>query len=86
MYKELAKSFLSARVQNFRNSTKKTQQEMADELRITPRAYGDLERGKYCFSATSLIFFFLLLTEEESRSLLADFSSKVHEMEDESNA
>ena len=62
-YKTMAKSFLSDFTTRLRKSRGLTQEEMAEELRITSRAYSDLERGKYCLSATSLIFLLLILDE-----------------------
>ena len=38
-----------------------TQEEMAEQLRITARAYSDLERGKYCASAATLLFLLEML-------------------------
>ncbi|MFR7893919.1 MAG: helix-turn-helix domain-containing protein [Dysosmobacter sp.] len=36
-----------------------TQEAMAEQLRISSRAYSDLERGKYAASAPTLLFLFL---------------------------
>lgn len=46
-YKMLVKEILSEYVDLLRKSRNLTQEEMAEYLRITSRAYGDLERGKY---------------------------------------
>ena len=54
---------------------------MAEQLHITSRAYGDLERGKFCFSAVTLLF--LMLIEDDSQGTLLDtFREKVHTLEE----
>lgn len=64
-YKELLKELLSELTWEIRTERKLSQDVMAEMLRITTRAYGDLERGKYCFSAIALLFLFLFLLEVE---------------------
>ena len=54
---------------------------MAERLRITSRAYGDLERGKYCFSAVALLFLLLMLSEDEAKDFLREFRKRVDELE-----
>ena len=50
-----------------------TQEEMAERLRITARAYSDLERGKYCVSAATLLFMLSMLSTAEQQTLLEQF-------------
>lgn len=50
-YKDAVREHLSSYVCQLRQRRGLTQEEMAEKLRITARAYGDLERGKFCFSA-----------------------------------
>lgn len=76
-YKTLAREMLSAYVDVLRNSRKLTQEEMAERLRISSRAYSDLERGKYCFSTITLLFLLLMLNEEELKELLDIFRERV---------
>lgn len=64
-YKEILKDLLSEMTWEIRTERKLSQDVMAEVLRITTRAYGDLERGKYCFSAIALLFLFLFLLEVE---------------------
>lgn len=64
-YKEILKELLSELTWEIRTERKLSQDVMAEVLRITTRAYGDLERGKYCFSAIALLFLFLFLLEVE---------------------
>ena len=49
LYKEALRSFFSGYVSALRRRRGLTQEEMAERLRITGRAYSDLERGIYCF-------------------------------------
>ena len=55
-YKEILRKFFSKYVSTLRKRRGLTQEEMAEKLRITGRAYSDLERGIYCFSAVALVF------------------------------
>ena len=48
LYKEALRSFFSGYVSALRRRRGLTQEEMAERLRITGRAYSDLERGIYC--------------------------------------
>lgn len=74
-YKIVLKNFLAVFIYSWRGKRKLTQEQMAEFLHITPRAYGDLERGRFCFSANALIFFLLLLEEKE----LIDFIDKLRD-------
>lgn len=62
-YKEILREFFSKYVSTLRKRRGLTQEEMAEKLRITGRAYSDLERGIYCFSAVALVFLLLMLEE-----------------------
>ena len=80
-YKTLAKEFLAGHTVALRKLRNLTQDEMAEQLHITSRAYGDLERGKYCFSAIALIFFLLMLSDDERKTLLEGFRKRVYDKE-----
>lgn len=67
LYKSTLRSFLSEFASSLRKSRGMTQEEMAEKLRITGRAYSDLERGIYCFSTVALIFLLLMLKEDEMK-------------------
>lgn len=81
LYKTLAKEFLAEYTNTLRKSRNLTQEKMAERLRITSRAYGDLERGKYCFSTIALLFLLLMLDDEELKDFLAGFRNRVHSLE-----
>ena len=52
---------------------------MAEKLRISPRSYISLERGKSGCSAATLMFFLLILSNEEILNLRAAFRRQVDE-------
>ena len=58
-----------------------TQEEMAEQLLITARAYSDLERGKYCASAATLLFLLTMLSTEDQQMLLGEFVECVRKAE-----
>lgn len=66
--KTVLKVFLGEYANEMRKRRGLTQEEIAEELHITFRAYGDLERGKYCFSAKPLLFLLLMMNEEETKN------------------
>ena len=70
--KALLKSYLAARMKARRELLLLSQEAMAETLSITPRAYGDLERGKYCVS--TLVFLLLLcqMGDADILSLVGD--------------
>ena len=80
-YKTLVREVLSKYVGALRGDRGLTQEEMSELLRITSRAYGDLERGKYCFSAAALLFLLLMLNDRELKELLDRFRKKVYALE-----
>lgn len=55
---------------------------MAEKLRITGRAYSDLERGIYCFSSVALVFRLLMLEEHELKELLSPLREEIAKVED----
>lgn len=81
LYKEALRSFFSGYVSALRRRRGLTQ-EMAERLRITGRAYSDLERGIYCFSAVALVFLLLMLEEHEIKELLSSLREEIAKVED----
>ena len=59
-----------------------TQEKMIALLRITVRSYSDLERGEYCFSATTLLLFLGLLPDEMIVEIVRGFSKEVIKFEE----
>ena len=58
-----------------------TQEAMAEQLRISSRAYSDLERGKYTASAPTLMFLFSMLDAEAQGDLVRQFMKRVQALE-----
>lgn len=81
LYKMLAKEFLAEYTDTLRKLRSLTQDKMAEQLRITSRAYGDLERGKYCFSTIALLFLLLMLNDAELKTFLDEFRKRVYDLE-----
>ena len=78
-YKQRMQHFLAAQLMLFRTEQNLTQEKMAEKLAISPRAYIDLEHGKYACSMMTCLLFLLGLKDEavlqllrECRSLLED--------------
>ena len=58
-----------------------TQEAMAEQLRISSRAYSDLERGRYAASAPTLMFLFSMLDAEAQGALVQQFMDRVQALE-----
>lgn len=84
-YKAIAKKYLSAISDALRAERNLTQENMAEKLRISSRAYGDLERGKYCFSSTALLFMLNMMEDEEVGMLLDGFQEQVERLENQND-
>ena len=80
-HKMLVREFLAGYTEAFRKAQGLTQDKMAEALHITSRAYRDLEHGKYCFSAITLLFLLLTLDDERQKLLLEGFRERVRELE-----
>lgn len=80
-YKTVVREYLSSYTDTLRSSRNLTQESMAEQLRISCRAYGDLERGKYCFSALALMFLMLMMEQEERQNFLAEFEMRIFVLE-----
>lgn len=71
--KQLLMSYLRKEIHAYRDQEGFSQEMMAEKLHISPRSYFDQEHGKYGFSALSLIYFLLLLPEDEVIIFLKNF-------------
>ena len=80
-YKPAVKEFLKNYTSSIRVKLNLTQQQMAELLRITPRAYQYLESGTNGFSASSLILLLSLLSDEDRRMFFRDFQKVLREAE-----
>ena len=80
-YKEILRKFFSEYVSTLRKRRGLTQEEMAEKLCISGRAYSDLERGIYCFSAVALVFLLFMLEEGEIKELLSQLRNEIEKAE-----
>lgn len=78
-YKQFVKQYLAEFVKSLRLKRDLTQEKMAEQLHVTARAYGDLERGKFCFSAVTLILLMLMLKENELKEFLGTLREHLSE-------
>lgn len=81
-YKEILRKFFSEYIDTLRKRRGLTQEQMAEKPRITGRAYSDLERVIYCFSAVALVFLLLMLEEGEIKELLSPLRDEIEKVED----
>ena len=80
-YPALLAELLSKELYSLRQQKSLTQEAMAEKLRISSRAYSDLERGKYAASAPTLLFLFSMLDAEAQGALVQQFMDRVQALE-----
>ena len=80
-YKIMLRDFLSAYAEAFRTDRNLSQEQMAEKLRISPRAYSNLKRGRYCFSILPLLSLLLLLDSQEFELFQANLRGKLSTLE-----
>ena len=80
-YPALLAELLSKELYSLRQQKSLTQEAMAEQLRISSRAYSDLERGKYAASAPPLLFLFSMLEADAQRVLIQQFMKQVQALE-----
>ena len=80
-YAALLAELLSKELFALRSRNMLTQEAMAERLRISSRAYSDLERGRSSASAATLMFLLPMLDVEEQQALLRQFLERVQNLE-----
>ena len=80
-YPALLSELLSAELSSLRQKMALTQEAMAEQLRISSRAYSDLERGRYVASAPTLLFLFSMLEADAQGALVQQFMKQVQALE-----
>ena len=80
-YPALLAELLSKELYSLRQQKSLTQEAMAEQLRISSRAYSDLERGKYAASAPTLLFLFSMQEADAQRVLIQQFMKQVQALE-----
>ena len=77
----LLSELLSAELSSLRQKMALTQEAMAEQLRISSRAYSDLERGRYAASAPTLMFLFSMLDADAQGALVQQFMNRVQTLD-----
>ena len=80
-YPALLAELLSEELSSLRQQMALTQEAMAERLRISSRAYSDLERGRYAASAPTLMCLFSMLDAEAQGALIRQFVNRVQALE-----
>ena len=80
-YPALLAELLSEELSSLRQQKALTQEAMAEQLRISSRAYSDLERGRYASSAPTLLFLFSMLEADVQSALVRRFMNRVQALE-----
>ena len=80
-YPALLAELLSEELSSLRQQKALTQEAMAEQLRISSRAYSDLERGRYAASAPTLLFLFSMLEADAHSALVQQFMNRVQALE-----
>ena len=80
-YPALLAELLSEELSSLRQQMALTQEAMAERLRISSRAYSDLERGRYATSAPTLLFLFSMLEADAQSTLVQRFMNRVQALE-----
>ena len=80
-YPALLADLLSKELYSLRQQKSLTQEAMAEQLRISSRAYSDLERGRYAASAPTLLFLFSMLEADAQGALVQQFMKQVQALE-----
>ena len=80
-YQALLAELLSKELYSLRQQKSLTQEAMAEQLRISSRAYSDLERGRYAASAPTLLFLFSMLEADAQGALVQQFMKQVQALE-----
>ncbi|WP_394272271.1 helix-turn-helix transcriptional regulator [Butyricicoccus sp.] len=69
-YKTSFRNHLATKLKRYRHSHKLSQETMSEYLRISPRSYVDIERGRYGMSAHTLVMFMLMMSDTEVLQLI----------------
>lgn len=80
-YRQMTKLLLSNHTDQLRANRHLTQEDMAEQFRISCRAYGDLERGKYGLSSSTLLFLLEMMEKHEIQELLSCYQTHVFYLE-----
>lgn len=80
-YKSMLREFLSTYAETLRKARNLSQEQMAEQLRITPRAYSNLCCGRFCFSTLPLLSLLLMLDSKELDAFQRGLRGRMNELE-----
>ena len=80
-YSTYIQPILTKTLNEYRQKCEYSQEIMAEKLRISPRSYGDLERGKSILSGPSLLFLLLAMDETEQLAVLKSIQIEIQKLE-----
>ncbi len=81
-YKMLVQELLQECVIAQRKKWRLTQEQMAERLHISSRAYSNAERGRSCLSAQPLVSLLMHMHEDDIQELLSAFNRRINELEE----
>ena len=80
-YKEVLQKYLRESICGYREKKGYSQEKMAEKLHESTRSYIEQEHGRYGFSAWTLLFYLLMLSEKEVEVFLQEFRKRVEKEE-----
>ena len=86
VYKEITQKYQTPRLRPSRKARDMTQEDPAELLRMSSRAYADLERGESGFCATTLLVFLGQLSDSDIVDLVRAFLKVVLKKENQEAA
>lgn len=85
-YTMLVRKHLAGWVRRTRAIEELTQEKMSEQLRMSTRAYSNLDHEKSSPSATTLMFFLAVLPKEDILQMVEDFQKEFHRVEENEDA
>lgn len=85
-YTMLVRKHLAGWVRRTRALEELTQEKMSEQLRMSTRAYSNLELEKNGLSAATLMFFLSILPQKDILQLIEEFQKEFHQVEENEDA
>lgn len=85
-YTILVRKHLAGWVRRTRTSEDLTQEKMSERLRMSTRAYSDLEHEKSGLSAATLMIYLAVLSKEDVLRLVEEFQAEFRQAEESEEA
>lgn len=81
LYAKIFQPVLTVHLKQCRAAQQCSQERMAELLHITLRSYCELEHGRSCLSAPSLIFLLFLMSDEEVLRFISELRNLINSLE-----